>query len=97
MIPLVVMNPAGFLSRALLFLRRVLCFSFLVAVTHEDNLDDSTTQFSPREQIPHPAQERDGSDRLVLGEGSSESTVGNKTECIRITRKFRAMNSLSER
>ena len=81
------MSPTMSLSRALSFLWGVLCFPFLA---HEDNLGDSTPQPSPQVQVPHPTQEREGSDRLVLGEDSdsSESIVGNKTECVLITRKF---------
>ena len=77
------MNPARFLSRALLFLWRVLCFPFRVAFTREDNLGDSTPQFSP---IPHPTRQGEGSDGLVLEEYSSESTVANQIECALITR-----------
>jgi hypothetical protein len=80
------MNPTTFLSRALIFLWRILCF--WVAFTHEDNLDDSTSQCNPQVQTPHPSGEREGSDGLDLEERLSKSTVGNNTECIMITRKF---------
>jgi len=53
----------------------------------QNNLGGSTPQSSPQVQVPHPTQEREGSDRLVLGEDSdsSESMAGNKTECVQIT------------
>ena len=54
----------------------------------EDILDGSIPQFSSPVQIPHPMQE--GSDRLHLGEHSSDSMVENKTECVLITCKSRA-------
>jgi hypothetical protein len=92
------MDATAFLSRALLFLWRVLCFPFRAAFTREDNLGDSSTpQFSPQVPIPHLPREGEGSDGLVLGECPPESTVGNKTECILITRTFFTMNFASGR
>jgi hypothetical protein len=94
------MNPSRFFSRALSFLWRVLCFSLRllrVAFTGEDSLDGPTPQFSPQTQTTHLTREREGSDGLVFGDHSSELRVGSKTECVLITRKFRATNLLSYR
>jgi hypothetical protein len=88
------MDPTTFLSRALLFLWRLLCFPFR---TREDNLGGSPPQLSPQVQMPHPTRQGEGSDELVVGEYSSESAVGNTTECVLITRKFRTTNFLNDR
>ncbi|KAF8553572.1 hypothetical protein OG21DRAFT_1510020 [Imleria badia] len=88
------MNPTRLLSHALLFLFRVLCFPLRAGSTGEDNVDDSTPQFSPQVQIPPPTREQEESDGLHLGVCSSESTVGNRTERVLITRAdIRATNA----
>jgi hypothetical protein len=83
------MHPTKFLSRFLFF-------PFQVGFMGDDGLGGSTPQFSPQIQIPPPTQEREGSDGLDLQEYLSDSMVGNKTECITITRKFRTTD-LSDR
>ena len=89
--PFVLMHPIKFLFRSLFF-------PFQVGFMGDDDSGGSTPQNGPQMQIPHPqaTRERGGSDGLVMQEYSSDSTVGNKTECIKITRKFRATN-LSDR
>lgn len=84
----VLMNPTRLLSRALLSLSRVLCFPFLVRPTGEDNLGGSTPQYNSQVQVLHSARVPVGSGGPDVEEYSSESTVGNKPECVLITRKF---------
>ena len=89
------MNLTRFISRALLFLGRVLCMPFLVAFTGEDN--STSPQFVPQAQMPHPTLERERLDGLNLEEHSFESAVGNRTGCVLITRQFRTTIFLSNR
>ena len=76
-------KPTRFPSRALFF-------PFHVRSVEEEDLGDSTPQFSPRMQILHTREQ--GSDGLDLEEQSSESTAVNKIECVLITRKCPTTN-----
>ena len=76
--PFMLMNPTRFLSRAIFF-------PFQVGFMGEGGS-------TPQMRTQHPAQDPGGSNGLDLEGRSSESTVGNKTEYIIITRKFHTAN-----
>ena len=57
--------------------------------TGEVYFSGSSSQESPRILLQQPTREQERSNERDSERGSSESTMGNSTECILITRKFR--------